>query len=187
MRLFIGTMLAIGIVALAHAFGSVASQDSAGDALDAAYGESMALYEAGQWQDARERFLGLAQAGHAGAEAMMGKIYYHGQGVDQDPVTAAIWLYRSARRGYGAAQLALGSLYRHGTGVAADPAKAYAWFALAELRGGEPVRQEARRLMAVMEDDLAPEAIAAARQWVANWRPVYGLSMANAASQAADD
>lgn len=187
MRLFIGTMLAIGIVALAHAFGSVANQDSAADAFDAAYGEGMALYESGQWGQAREQFLILAQAGHAGAEAMMGKIYFRGQGVEQDLVTAAIWLYRSARRGYGAAQLALGSMYRHGSGVAADPAKAYAWFALAELRGGEPVREEARRLMAAMEEELAPETIAAARQWVANWRPVYGLSLVNASSQAAND
>mgnify|MGYP005852254189 CR=1 FL=1 len=187
MRLLIGTMLAIGIVALAHAFGSVGHQEGGDHALDAAYGESMALYEAGRWGAAHEGFLDLAQAGHAGAEAMMGKIYYHGQGVEKDPAAAAIWLYRSARRGYGAAQLALGSLYRHGHGVAADPAKAYAWFALAELRGGEPVREQARRLMAAMDDELAPEAIAAARQWVASWRPVYGLSLVNASSQAAAD
>lgn len=186
MRLLIGMFMAICIAALAHAFGSAAKQEDAKDVLEARYTACMAAYEAGDWAAAHDSFLALARAGHAGAEAMMGKIYYLGHGVEKNAAAAAIWLYRAARRGYGAAQLALGTLYREGDGVAADPAQAYAWYALAALRGGEAVQAEAESLMAELSSSLDQTQIADARAWVANWRPAYSFPAAGAASQAAN-
>jgi len=179
MKLVISIFLAVGVVALAHAFGTAGRDSQAADALDAAYEDCMAAYEAGEWDKAYAHFLELARAGHVGAQAMMGLIYYHGQGVAQNHVAAAIWLYQAAQRGYGAAQLALGTLFREGEGVAADPARAYAWYALAALRGSDSVRAEARRLMANMAAEMSQDEIAAAQDWVANWRPAYGLPAAS--------
>ena len=154
------SLLALFLLAMAPGHGRAAD----------AYADALGLYQSGAYAEAQKRFRALALKGHAGAEAMLGIMYFEGQGVAADPAIAAAWFMKSALKGHGSAQLALGALYAKGQGVGRDVEEAYKWLSLAERHGGD-IAEEARRLKRKVEPELAPETRARVLAELKAWRP----------------
>ena len=77
-----------------------------------------------------------AEQGHAGAQCMLGWMYYRcenfGASGPYDPEEAAKWFRKAAEQGDAEAQLELGRMYGNGEGVPKDEVEAYAWFLVAK-------------------------------------------------------
>ena len=69
-----------------------------------------------------------AEQGHAGAQYLLGEMYYDGHGVEQDYTTALKWYRRSAEQNQAGAPFGLGRMYYFGKGVPQDHAEAAKWF-----------------------------------------------------------
>jgi S1-C subfamily serine protease len=79
--------------------------------------------------------LAQAKAGQRSAQRELGRRYYGGDGLPQDPAVAARWWRKAAETGDDQAQAALALLLYNGDGVAQDPAQARHWWEQAALRG----------------------------------------------------
>src|SRR5438270_450131 len=75
---------------------------------------------------------------HPSAQANLGYIYAHGEGVPQDFTEAAKWYRKSADQGVALAQQNLGFQYFNGLGVPQDFAESAKWYRLAAQQG-DPV------------------------------------------------
>jgi len=135
----------------------------------AGYTEGMQAYEATRFEDAMQEFRRLAARGHAGAEFMLGVMYFQGQGLNRDQSIAGVWFYKSALKGHAGAQLALGSIHIRGIGVYQDLSEAYKWLTLAAERGVGDISQKALALRKdaalLMTPDEIAEAVSAAKDF----------------------
>ena len=138
-----------------------------------AYDNAVNTYEAKHYSEAYEVFRELALDGHAGAESMLGVMYYNGQGVPKNEAIAAIWLFKAATKGVPSAQLALGSLHIKGQGVRPNVFEAYKWLRLAERSGDPKVKDEASRIVVLIKPLLDENETIRAEDAVANWRPIF--------------
>ena len=68
-------------------------------------------YEQKDYATAFKEFTPLAEKGNAGAQFILGKMYWDGQGVLKDPDQAIKWFKLSAAQGNADAQFYLGSFY----------------------------------------------------------------------------
>jgi hypothetical protein len=91
---------------------------------DAAYH----AYQEGRYPAALRLARQLADEGDARAQSMLGLLYYHGQGVQQDFAAAATWFRKAADQDDAPAQSHLGVMYFEGQGVPQDKAQAVKWF-----------------------------------------------------------
>jgi uncharacterized protein len=91
---------------------------------DAAYH----AYQEGRYQAALRLARPLAEAGDARAQSILGLLYYHGQGVQQDFAAAATWLRKAANQDDADAQSHLGVMFFQGQGVPQDKTEAMKWF-----------------------------------------------------------
>lgn len=110
-----------------------------------------------------------AEGGSPSAQYNLGIFYQFGKGVPQDPTEAARWLHRAAEQGHGRAQNNLSTFYFTGVGVPRDPVEAWKWLTLSaeDLKGaGREIALENRK---VIEKEMTPEQVAAARGRVADW------------------
>ena len=89
----------------------------------------------------------LAEQGNAEAQFHIGWLYANGQGLRQNPTTAADWWEQAARTGHPDADLALAQAYRKGRGRKKNPAEAVHWLLVA-ARGGNDEAQAILRSMA---------------------------------------
>lgn len=71
---------------------------------------------------------GVTSAGNPLAQYLVGKMYLHGQSVDQDPGEAFRWYALSAAQDFADAEYALATMYDDGLGVPADLDAAYSWY-----------------------------------------------------------
>ncbi len=101
----------------------------------------------------------LAEAGHAGAQVGLARMYYGGHEVALDYEQAALWSARAADQGDANAQYLLGALYRDGKGVERDRAKAMALL-LKSAKQGIPGAQYNLGLM-YMEREPAADYVEA--------------------------
>ncbi len=90
-----------------------------------------AAYEQGDFRTAREHWIALVEAGDATAQAALGSLYIHGEGVPTDYQEALKWTRMAAEQGDITGQFNLGSIYAGGLGVERDYAEAAYWFRLA--------------------------------------------------------
>ena len=88
------------------------------------YGAGFIAYVRGDYAKALAEWVPLANQGHAEAQRNLGVMYYQGQGVERDPLTAALWYERAAAQGHSGAQYSLGIMYADGQGVTRDTRKA---------------------------------------------------------------
>jgi len=72
--------------------------------------------------------LPLAEEGNAKAQAIVGKMYQDGRGVEQNPEEADKWYRRAAEQGLMKAQIRLGINYFFGDAVKKDHVEAFKWF-----------------------------------------------------------
>lgn len=184
------------LIALALMAGAAAAQDFAAGMrvhLEKRYGESRRIFEplaaAG---DARAQFMmgtiyeqGLgvrqdlpaaarwyrksAEGGNPSAQYNLGVFYQFGKGVPRDPAEAARWLRAAAEQGHGRAQNNLSTFYFTGIGVPRDAVEAWKWLTLSaeDLKGeGRKIALENR---AVIEREMTPAQVEAARRRMADW------------------
>ncbi len=88
-------------------------------------------YEQGDFRTAREQWSALAEAGDATAQAALGSLYIHGEGVPIDYGAALKWMRLAAEQGEVTGQFNMGSIYAGGLGVERDYSEAARWFRLA--------------------------------------------------------
>jgi uncharacterized protein len=124
-------MLALGFTLGAYrepiqraAVGLAQTLGLARETADAAY----AAYQEGRYPIALRLARPLAAAGDARAQSILGLLYYHGQGVQQDFAAAATWLRKSADQDDATAQSHLGVMFFQGQGVLQDKTQAMKWF-----------------------------------------------------------
>ena len=77
----------------------------------------------------------LAAQGYSWAQAALGFMYAHGQGVPQDYAEALKWYRLAAAKGNAHAQYNLGVMYERGQGVPQNFAEALGWFRMAADQG----------------------------------------------------
>ncbi len=99
--------------------------------------DPQAAFEAGNYAEARELWLPLAEAGDAEAQNAVGTIYYLGLGVERNYRKALEWFEQAAKQGHSRAQRNLGMLYMDGHGTGQDYLKAYTWFYAADKQGNQ--------------------------------------------------
>lgn len=92
-------------------------------------------YQKKDFSTAFREFNALAAKGNAGAETMLGQMYVRGEGVPQDPKSAATWYEKASRHGSAGAQYALGNMYYLGNSVPKDAAHAAQLFEKAANQG----------------------------------------------------
>ncbi|MBI5622696.1 MAG: SEL1-like repeat protein [Elusimicrobia bacterium] len=93
------------------------------------------VYLKGDYKKAHALAEPAAKAGDAAAQATLGTLYLHGQGVERDYAASAKWFRLSAEQGNAGAQNGLAWMYQNGFGVKLDLAEAGRWY-LKSAQGG---------------------------------------------------
>jgi len=125
-------------------------------------------------QGAFKFFTKAAEQGNAGAQLMLGVMYYEGEYVSQDYKEAAMWLIRSAEQGKADAQAYLSRMYYYGQGVPEDYVQAYKWCNLAAAQGFENAKEDRDML----RNKMSPSQIAEGQRLSREFRPRIGEDVA---------
>jgi hypothetical protein len=131
---------------------------------------AVVAYDRGRFEPAKSEFLHLAQRGHAGAEFMLGAMYFYGKGVQRDDAIAAVWFHKAAIKGNPSGQLAFGSLHIRGLGVRQDLVKAYGWLTVAGNHAIPCLQQQAIALRDEAARLMKPDEIADAQRWASGFK-----------------
>ncbi len=131
---------------------------------------AVVAYDQGSFNPARREFLDLAQHGHAGAEFMLGAMYFYGKGVQRNDAIAAIWFHKAAIKGNPSGQLAFGSLHIRGLGVRQDLVKAYGWLTVAANHAIPGLQQQAISLRDEAARLMEPSEISDAQRWASGFK-----------------
>jgi localization factor PodJL len=115
---------------------------------------------------ARQLYLAAASKGHAKAMHNLAVLYAEGIDGKPDYATAVKWFRQAALHGIADSQYNLGVLTARGLGTEKNFADSYKWFALAAAQGD----QESARKRDEIAAQLDPKELAAARQWVMNFK-----------------
>ena len=113
-----------GIFAVEKGTASVHAASASPDVLAAAY----AAYVQHDYATEAKLLRPLAEQGNATAQALLGFMYGHGQGLQQDGVEALRWYRKAAEQRDAGAQSNLGLLYVQGHGTPQDFGEAVKWF-----------------------------------------------------------
>lgn len=97
--------------------------------------EANAALQKGDYNQAFNLILPLAEEGNATAQSVMGFLYYQGEAVPQDFKAAVSWWEKAAEQGEITAQINLGKAYFYGEGVKQDLAMSAQFFAIAAENG----------------------------------------------------
>ena len=97
-------------------------------------------YSDGDFATALKEWRPLAQRGSTLAQYNLGRMYFSGEGVDQDYKKAKEWFNLAAVQQYAPAQNSLGILYDKGLGVRRDYAEAVNWFRHGAEQGYTPAQ-----------------------------------------------
>ena len=127
--------IAILLIGLVLGGGRAALAGDHPENADAQFEAGARAYEAKGYRKAREIWLPLAHAGHAGAQFKMGVLYGFGRLGSKDHAAAREWYEKSAEQGYAKAQYNLAIMYERGDGVAVDYQKASRLYELAGHQG----------------------------------------------------
>ena len=135
------------------------------------YQQGLLEYGAGEYELALAEFRPLAQQGDAGAEFMLGVMYFGGAGVPRNEVIAAIFFHQAAVKGEPGAQLAFGSIHIRGVGVFQNLVQAHFWLRLAAQGGPAQLQQQAQILLTGTTSLMTAAEISAAERMARRWRP----------------
>jgi uncharacterized protein len=119
----IATILAGSLLVLAS---PIAAQDLA---------KGRAAYEDGDFAAALREWKPLAYEGNPEAQTSIGFMFYKGQGVPRNFLTAVNWYKLAAQQGYAAGQARLGFMYDFGRGVKKNQKTAVNWYKRAAEQG----------------------------------------------------
>jgi uncharacterized protein len=101
----------------------------------AGFDEGFTAYSAGDYTSALGEFRPLAEQGVAAAQTILGDMYQHGQGVEQDNKEAVKWYLMAAEQGFVYGQTRLADMYSNGLGVPRYDKGAVKWFLMAAGQG----------------------------------------------------
>ncbi|MEN9727366.1 MAG: Localization factor PodJL [Pseudomonadota bacterium] len=124
--------------------------------------DPLALFKAGQHDQAHDGLQRLATQGSSAAQNALATQYYLGLGTGRNLEEAARWFEEAALSGNSPAQVSLGILYLNGWGLRRDHAKAFGWFQAA-ADAGNP---RALHYLAVITDKLTPNQMTVSRDQV---------------------
>jgi hypothetical protein len=97
-------------------------------------------FKRGDFTTAHNEWLPAAEAGDARAQAALGSLYIHGEGVAIDHEEALKWTSRAAEQGDITGQFNMGTIHAGGLGVDQDYTKAAEWFERAAAQDDAPSR-----------------------------------------------
>ena len=135
------------------------------------YADFQAGLDAAQKEDyatALREWKPLAEAGNAGAQHNLARMYYNGYGVPQDYKEAVKWYEKAAQQGDAGAQYNLGFMYAKGQGVLQDYVRAHMWWNIAASSGYENAANNRNIIEGKMTAEQVAEAQDMARECVAN-------------------
>jgi uncharacterized protein len=139
------------------------------------YDRAMIAYGAGDYAKAYSEFRDLADFGSAGAQTMLGHLYWTGKGVAQSYGKGFMWFHRAAERGYAPAQLALGRAYAQGLGTSQNRLRAALWLSLAAGRGATGVQSLAQVELKTVTARLTTSQKQEVEKLRRAWRPDVAL------------
>ena len=122
------------------------------------YQKGLAAFDAGNFEQALEIWLPLAQEGLAEAQFGVALAYQNGLGTVQDEDEALHWTRRAARQGLPAAQNNLGVIYATGKGVSPDPEIALSLWRQAAAEGHAGARANLEASLEPIGGSRAPPA-----------------------------
>ncbi|MCG8503569.1 MAG: sel1 repeat family protein [Sphingomonadales bacterium] len=149
------------------------------------FGDGVAAYATGRYDQAIEIWGALARDGDADAAYRLGLLHELGRGVDANPAAAADWYRRSADAGHGAAAHALANLLAEGKGVEKDALAALDWYRRAAEAGHARAQFHLGRLY--LEGILVEKDAATAYSWFAKAAEKAGEAGLRAEAVAARD
>ena len=116
----------------------------------------------GELQTAQDTqaWLKAAESGNVEAQAQVASMYYLGQGLPRDVISAAHWYRKAAQGGAPKAQTVLGIMYESGEGVPRDAREAARWF-LKAAEQGDADAQGYLGLMYAVGDGVAEDTVQA--------------------------
>jgi hypothetical protein len=94
-----------------------------------------AAWQSGHYADAIKAAQAAAAKGDANAEALLGKAYFEGVGVQRNYATALAWLNKAVAQDNADGMFILGLMYEHGWGVTQDIPKSEGLFDRARFKG----------------------------------------------------
>ncbi len=97
--------------------------------------DGVTAYNSGNYSEALNLFMPLAEQGYAKAQFFLGDLYTGGKGVPQDDKQAVYWLQKAAEQGLAVSQYVLGTMYASGKGVPQDDKQAVQWYQKAAEQG----------------------------------------------------
>jgi hypothetical protein len=106
-----------------------------------------------------------AEAGNAGAQVNLGRMYQLGDGMPKDGRQAAQWYRNAAEQGNAMGQNNLGVMYESGDGVPKDLVSAYKWFNLSAAQGLELAIANRNLIEKQMTHDQIAEGQRLSREW----------------------
>jgi TPR repeat protein len=113
-----------------------------------------------------------AVEGSADAQARLGALFVHGDGVARSDTIAFQWLLRAADQGHPRAQLMLSEAWSEGRGVPRNYVSAYKWAYLAQ--GNAPdqdTRDRADALLTTLTRLMSAAEVDEAKDYAAAWKP----------------
>jgi len=99
------------------------------------YQLGLSAYERGDYAEALNQWLPLAERGDPESQYRVGRLYYYGRGVAQDYAQAGEWYLQAAEQGHARSQSNIAIMYEEGRGVPADDDQAARWYAEAAEQG----------------------------------------------------
>ncbi|PCI68462.1 MAG: hypothetical protein COB26_08345 [Piscirickettsiaceae bacterium] len=126
--------ISLSVVGLSHANEFTAGRDK--NSIEAVQSlEAYAKYKMGQYDEARNIWLMLAEKNNASAFINLANLYEQGQGVKRDLKQSIVWLRKAADLADSRGQFQLAMAYEKGLGVERDLQQAAFWLEKAAEQG----------------------------------------------------
>lgn len=157
----------VGLALMVLTWAAVAVADQAAPlagSVEARFESAMTAYTDGHFDQAREIWEPLAQAGHAPSQHRVGMLHDRGEGVDRDFVVAAEWYRKAATADFIPAQFDLAEMYALGEGVEQSASEAFSWFTRAATLGD--ARAQMRLGLMLAKGDGVPVDVDKADEWL---------------------
>ncbi len=154
------------------------------------YARGLRWFDRGSFEQARNHWVPLANAGDCDAQFRLGTLYFLGAGVPQSDENARHWLLAAANQGQAFAQVLLAVMHAHdtisistaarevvfdcrqGCGIDKDMVEAYTWASLSErFAVYDGHREGVKKTLVKYSQSLNPEQIAEAKQRAQDWKP----------------
>ena len=122
-----------------------------------AFERAVLAYKTHDFETAFSDAVKAAEAGHSGAQNLVGFMYMNGEGVTQNPDVAVSWLRKASEQGQLDAQYNLSRAYFSGYGVDRDQSIAMRWLNSAAAGGNPPAQYRLGLFYLVGQMDLAKD------------------------------